>query len=247
MTPPPFVRDLLAWRVTRKGRLPNCADGDSRTSVAIASRMLELLFVEHETTRTGQGEGTFLEQGVAAYLSDRFANDPAGRDWEVRQGGLITDFDQYSHLARLDELIDQDETGTLSVELGRDYQVRPDVTIGSATGHEDPTLHAAISCKFTIRSDRVQNVRHEGVILTRHRRGRQPHIVVVTAEPLPTRLAAIARGTGEIDAVYHVALETLKAATEAEGTTEQQVALEEIVGQHRLFDLTELPTTLLSQ
>ena len=109
---------------------------------------------------------------------------------------------------------------------------------------ELPLLHAAVSCKFTIRSDRVQNVRHEGVILTRHRRGRQPHIVVVTAEPLPTRLAAIARGTGEIDAVYHVALEALQTATKVAGTQAQQDALAEIVGQHRLLDVTELPTTL---
>lgn len=52
-------------------------------------------------------------------------------------------------------------------------------------------------------------IRHEGVILARSRRGREPHIVTVTAEPLPSRLAAIACGTGEVDAVYHVALAKL--------------------------------------
>ena len=49
----------------------------------------------------------------------------------------------------------------------------------------------------------------------RHRRGRQPHLVTVTAEPLPTRLASIARGTGEVDAVYHIAFDALAASVTA--------------------------------
>ena len=69
-----------------------------------------------------------------------------------------------------------------------------------------------MSCKWTIRSDRVQNIRHECLQMIRHRRGRQPHLVTVTAEPLPTRLASIARGTGEVDAVYHIAYDAMAAS-----------------------------------
>lgn len=97
-----------------------------------------------------------------------------------------------------------------------------------------------VSCKFSIRSDRVQNIRHEGIGLIRHRRGRQPHIVTVTSEPLPSRLAAICRGTGEVDAVYHVCLPELQQVVEAVGNNEQRNALAEAVGQRRLFDLTNL-------
>jgi hypothetical protein len=75
-----------------------------------------------------------------------------------------------------------------------------------------PFLHAAVSCKWTIRSDRVQNIRHEANLLLRHRRGRAPHIVAVTAEPLPSRLASIAMGTGELDCVYHLVLDELREA-----------------------------------
>lgn len=49
-------------------------------------------------------------------------------------------------------------------------------------------------------------------MLNRHRNERLPHIVVVTAEPLTSRLAFLCRGTGDIDAVYHVALDELLTA-----------------------------------
>ncbi|MFD6156895.1 NgoMIV family type II restriction endonuclease [Nocardia sp. NPDC060256] len=40
----------------------------------------------------------------------------------------------------------------------------------SRTKH--PWLHAAIACKWTTRSDRVQNIRHENSNMIGHRRGR---------------------------------------------------------------------------
>jgi len=62
-------------------------------------------------------------------------------------------------------------------------------------------------------------------------------IVTVTAEPLPSRLAAIARGTGEVDCVYHIAFEELVAAIDAAGTAEQKKLLDEPSTQNRLGDL----------
>jgi hypothetical protein len=67
---------------------------------------------------------------------------------------------------------------------------------------ENPIVHAAVSAKWTLRSDRAQNVRTEAFTLQRHRRGRTPHLVAVTADPLPTRLASVALGKGEIACVY---------------------------------------------
>lgn len=81
-------------------------------------------------------------------------------------------------------------------------------------------------------------------MLTRHRRGRQPHIVAVTAEPLPTRLASLCRGTGDIDAVYHVALPELRQAVDEAGTVDQRDAMAEMVGQNRLVDFDQLARTL---
>jgi hypothetical protein len=117
---------------------------------------------------------------------------------------------------------------------------------GLTTASGLPPLHAAISCKWTIRSDRVQNIRHECLQMIRHRRGRQPHLVTVTAEPLPSRLASIARGTGEVDAVYHIAYDALGASVAVHANPEQREAWREVVGQRRLLSYRLLAGTLAS-
>jgi hypothetical protein len=238
MTAPAFVSDILGLR---KG-VPNNADIDSETSKAIASEMLDALGITR-VIRPKEAPGTQLEVAVADYLSDALPHAHPQRAWEVDRRKVISDFRQYEHLARLDDIVR--ENSTLRAEIGLDYLIKPDVTVGVFVGSLGrPLLHAAISCKWTIRSDRVQNIRHEGVILTRSRRGRQPHVVTVTAEPLPTRLAAIARGTGEVDTVYHVALVELIEATGRAGTTEQQAVLDEMVTQNRLADFETLVEVL---
>jgi hypothetical protein len=238
---PAFVQTLLGFR----GAAPNCADSSSLQSVGIARELFSILGITGTGPAQGQTAGQMLEVGVRDHLLAELPSRAPARIWDVDRRSLITDFQQYAHLARVDTLIRNDPTKTLSVEVGRDYLVRPDVTVGILAGAPPQILHAAISCKFTIRSDRVQNIRHEGVILTRHRRGRQPHIVTVTSEPLPSRLAAIARGTGEVDAVYHVALAELVQAVNAVGGAEQRDILDEITGQRRLFDFDELVETLI--
>ncbi len=222
VTAPAFVRDILGLR---KG-VPNNADIDSVTSCSIAAEILSILDVDRVTVDR-EAPGTALEMAVATYLGEALPAIYPARAWEVDHRKLITDFRQYEHLGRLDTIVR--EHPTLRSEIGLDYLIKPDVTVGIIIGGvPPPLLHAAISCKWTIRSDRVQNIRHEGVILTRSRRGRQPHIVTVTAEPLPTRLAAIARGTGEVDTVYHVALDELVKATDTSGNTEQKAVLDGI-------------------
>jgi hypothetical protein len=140
------------------------------------------------------------------------------------------------------------EYDTLSAMLGRDYQISTDVLIGVEVPEEEvsslPLLHAAISGKWTIRSDRVQNVRHEFATLLRNRRGRAPHLVVVTAEPLPSRLISIGRGTGEVDAVYHVLYEELIAGVEESGSDKERRDLKELVEQGRLKPYGSLVPTL---
>ena len=66
----------------------------------------------------------------------------------------------------------------------------------------------------------------------------------MTAEPLPTRLASLARGTAEVDAVYHVALDELRTACGRVGNDEQVEVLEELTTHGRLRDLSTLGSTL---
>ncbi len=241
----PFACELLA--ISASTGYPNCADKDSDASVQIARHLLRQLAVDDVSSLPGQTLGSRLERAVAIHLKTELPALAPHRPWAVfgtPGKTLISDFQQYQHLAKVKYLIDSDESGVLRSELGTDYLISPDVTVGLLVQSAYPFLHAAISCKWTIRSDRVQNIRHEGIILTRHRRGRQPHIVTVTAEPLPTRLAAIARGTGEVDAVYHIALKELEKAVAALDNSEQHSVLAELMDQGRLRDYDELAGTL---
>jgi NgoMIV restriction enzyme len=108
-----------------------------------------------------------------------------------------------------------------------------------------PTLHASISCKWTIRSDRVQNARSEALNLIGNRKGHLPHVVVIIGEPLPSRIASIALGTGNIDCVYHFALDELKETVHKlkneEGTKE---TLQTMIEGKRLKDISDLPLDL---
>lgn len=107
-----------------------------------------------------------------------------------------------------------------------------------------PILHASISCKWTIRSDRAQNTRTEALNLIRNRKGPLPHVVAVTAEPLPTRIAALALGTGDLDCVYHFALPELKKTIEQIDNQDQLDMLNTMIDGRRLRDISDLPFDL---
>ena len=109
-----------------------------------------------------------------------------------------------------------------------------------------PILHASISCKWTIRSDRSQNTRTEALNLIRNRKGKTPHISCVTAEPMPTRLASLAMGTGDIDCVYHMALQELISSVSESGNEDQGEMLDTLVNGKRLRDISDLPFDLIS-
>lgn len=177
-------------------------------------------------------------------------------------------FAQYAHLEALNEFVRQN--AELAASLGNDYMVAPDVVIyrepeedcvinksGNIvdnihsrltdirkTNSGMPILHASISAKWTIRSDRAQNSRTEALGLIRNRKGHLPHIVVVTAEPLPSRLASLALGTGDIDCVYHFALPELQAAVEASGAEDSIEMLRILIEGKRIKDISDLPLDL---
>lgn len=80
--------------------------------------------------------------------------------------------------------------------------------------------------------------------LIRNRKGQTPHIAAVTAEPLPTRLASLALGTGDLDCVYHFALPELRQAVEKVGGEDQLEMLVEMISGKRLRDISDLPFDL---
>ncbi len=105
-------------------------------------------------------------------------------------------------------------------------------------------LHASISCKWTLRSDRAQNARTEGLNLVRNRKGRVPHVVVLTGEPTPTRISSLAMGTGEIDCVYHFTLPELIETIQEVGSPDGAELVQMMVEGRRLKDIADLPLDL---
>lgn len=177
-------------------------------------------------------------------------------------------FSQYEHLEYLNQLTKND--ARLAASMGNDYMVAPDVviyrepeddaTINSRMVIADdtvchltdmrksngglPILHASISAKWTMRSDRAQNSRTEALGLIRNRKGRLPHIVVVTGEPMPARLASLALGTGDIDCVYHFALYELVKSVKHAGAEDSIELLNILIQGKRLKDISDLPLDL---
>lgn len=177
-------------------------------------------------------------------------------------------FVQYEHLDYLNQLTK--ENARLAASMGNDYMVAPDVVVYRETEPDEvineiqptvnesvsrlsdlrqlngghPILHASVSAKWTIRSDRAQNSRTEALGLIRNRKGRLPHIVVVTGEPLPARIASLALGTGDIDCVYHFALYELVKAVEDYGSEDSIEMLNILINGKRLKDISDLPLDL---
>jgi hypothetical protein len=185
-----------------------------------------------------------------------------------RDRTVIARYEQYAHLVALDRAARKDPE--LAASLGNDYTITPDIVVVRGLESDDqinvsevlvdekvstqaslreangglPLLHASISCKWTIRSDRVQNARSEALNLIRNRKGRLPHVAVVTGEPLPSRLSAIALGTGDIDCVYHFALPELIASVADLKLHDTLESLNVMVQGKRLRDISDLPLDL---
>ncbi|MFI6375767.1 NgoMIV family type II restriction endonuclease [Streptomyces sp. NPDC050546] len=195
-------------------------------------------------------------------------------DWSIENVGgsraeyQISRYEPYTHLADLANAIENDRN--LASVLGNSYEISPDILIlrkpepdeninrdsdlvDSGSGRyavirtvnqERPIVHAIVSCKWTLRSDRAQNARSEALNVIRNRKGRTPHIAVVTGEPSPSRLASLALGTGDIDTVYHFALPELIKAVHETDNDEAVSMLNTLVTGKRLRDISDLPLDL---
>ncbi len=193
--------------------------------------------------------------------------------WKVAKLGnrntiKTSSFAQYEHLEYLNRLTTYDRK--LAASMGNDYMVAPDVVIYRETVTDEeinqaqcivddtvakmadlrqrngglPILHASVSAKWTMRSDRAQNSRTEALNLIRNRKGNLPHIVVVTGEPMPARIASLALGTGDIDCVYHFALYELVEAVKEIGAEDAMETLSILIEGRRLKDISDLPLDL---
>lgn len=207
-------------------------------------------------------KGTFLH--LQNLRPGKWHIDRLGNRNAIRASSFV----QYEHLDYLGNLTKTDSR--LASVLGNDYMVAPDIVIYREPESDEeinsaayilddsvctlsalrrkantlPILHASISAKWTMRSDRAQNSRTEALGLIRNRKGHLPHIVGVTAEPLPSRLASLALGKGDIDCLYHFALYELIEAVREAGAEDAGEMLNILIEGRRLKDISNLPMDL---
>jgi hypothetical protein len=254
-----------------KDGIPNNSDRYSELSVSLALGILrEMQLPIRKRSTPGQTAGRLFEMLTRDYLeaSFRMIEHLRPGKWQFTVGKRIEEFEQYEHLAKLSETLSAHKE--LRAALG-DYLINPDIVVGRLPVRDDEinakrtllgndqiatltplrsknsqkcTLHASISCKWTIRSDRSQNARTEGLNLVRNRKGHTPHIAIVTAEPYPQRIASVALGTGDIDCVYHFALQELQAAAKSLADEAVLEMLDILVSGKRLRDISDLPFDL---
>ncbi len=223
---------------------------------------------------SGQEAGHIFEQLTKEYIEEAFKciNHLRPGKWNYSTHTGISKFDQYRDLAYLDEYIKNNKE--LASTFGLDYLISPDIVVSREPvsdkeinrdkkiivnrdlsakltplrkdnySFHNPILHASISCKWTLRSDRGQNARTEALNLIRNRKGSLPHIIAVTAEPTATRIASLALGTGDIDCVYHFALNELKKAIIDTKDESQLDMLNTLIEGRRLRDISDLPFDL---
>lgn len=223
---------------------------------------------------SGQTAGNLFEQITKDFLEEAFGllqHIRPGK-WIYTTIAETPDLGYYRDLARIKRFVKKNRE--LATTLGQDYVISPDIIIArepvsdaeinrtqklietseavakltpirkSNMDISKPILHASISCKWTLRSDRAQNTRTEALNLIRNRKGKLPHIVAVTAEPTPIRIASLALGTGDIDCVYHFALDELKAGIENIENEDQLDMLNMLIEGRRLRDISDLPFDL---
>ena len=183
-----------------------------------------------------------------------------------------SDFDQYKDLSDIESELNRNKN--LASIFGKDYIVKPDIVISREPVSDEEInkkellidskdkiatltplrksndgnqiMHASISCKWTLRSDRAQNIRTEALNLIKNRKGKLPHIAAVTAEPTLTRIASLALGTGDIDCVYHFALYELIQTVNDINDESQIDMLKMLIEGRRLRDISDLPFDLIA-
>lgn len=265
-----FHKDLLREILTlSRGGMPSNADGKNVRSNEIAKLVLKKIGKARVTEKlSGQRLGSKFESICASFVDSCLEKTKHLRPgkFSVICGSRIYEYDQYSHLKELENLAQGNKK--LATAIGIDYLINPDVvvirepesddninsndklvdsSVANLTGlrqknRATPILHASISCKWTIRSDRAQNARSEGLNLVRNRKGKLPHILVITGEPLPSRISSLAMGTGDIDCVYHFALDELQEAMKELKYDDD--LLTAMIDGKRLRDISDLPLDL---
>lgn len=133
----------------------------------------------------------------------------------------------------------------LAEQMPEESLLKIDIAVAIPHEGELDELAIAISSKWSLRTDRVQDPVSQGNKLVAQRRGMMPHFGVLTIEPRPAMLKILADGSGAVDYVYHLDLPALEATMEvvAQGKPPNwspQRTFRRLMRQQRLRDFDQL-------
>lgn len=224
---------------------------------------------------SGQTAGKIFEEVTKDFIEKSFnlLHHLRPGKWHYSIETEISNFEQYRDLAEVEYELKKNKK--LASIFGQDYIIKPDILVSREPISDNEInknkklidgddkiailtpsrkdnfqsskniLHSSISCKWTLRSDRAQNIKTEAMSLIRNRKGKLPNVVAVTAEPTLTRIASLALGTGDIDCVYHFALNELITTLQKINDESQLDMLNILVEGRRLRDISDLPFDLV--
>ncbi|MDX3383595.1 NgoMIV family type II restriction endonuclease [Streptomyces niveiscabiei] len=257
------------------GISPDAIPPDQRDQkTAVGTLMNSLLSADLEESLKADSPHLTVEPEKSFSEFEQFTHLTAARDLRSDMTKEVTkavkELEAYSASAGLDEAVLTKLMGHLEsirqqvaaseerrIELlnlqGEESLLKLDVTIARklTNGLDEATpmrhLVAGLSLKWTLRTDRAQDCRSQGVKMAALRRGRMPHFAAVTMEPRPAMLALLGRGSGDIDCVYHLHLPALSDAIDeycSGSTHKSRLAIRDnfrrLRDQRRIRDYDEL-------
>lgn len=246
-------------------RVPSNADGENATSAAITQTIYDQIQSKSAAVGRLTGRAADAKFGRIArrFIDEAFGRSEAPRfdDWDhSTETRAIFDSDlRWADLARLaarepdvavllcsgymaaaEALARRDPK---SGEHIADGQRIVDETVAPRSGlrkrSSDRTLQTRILYRWTLSRGLLRAPLQGG-----NARGRAPHIAVVTGEPLPSRLAALALGSDDTDCVYHIALPELVAGVKKLSADDLVDLVKVMIGRKRLKDIADLPGDL---
>ena len=235
------------WSVS--GGLPSNSDPTSRISVEIGLALAEATGATSDLPRLdGPRAGVDFERRTVRFIEGALTcvNELTQGDWRVETGSSIAEFARYDHLNSVRQAAATNNQ--LASVLYDDHSLVPGAFVGRRLKSSHPAspgsavLSGVVACKWMIPRD----IDERAVNLLRCPEVPGDRVAVVTAEPLPGRIASIAIGAGQ-PCAYHVALKELQDILSRMRWSESREVLEIMVDQGRLRDILELPLDLTSR
>ena len=237
------------WSVSRG--LPSNSDPGNRASIAIGLALAEVTGATKDFPRLDSRSAQIeFEQLTARFIVAAFSRvaELSQVDWSIEVASSGDDTGGHDYLRAIRHAAVTDDR--LARILVDDYTLAPSSFIArqlrwesgacpSLARPEDvrsSVLEGMVACKWTIPRD----IGEKAVNLLRSSKRLSVHRAIVTAEPLPSRLAAIAFGIGS-QCIYHVALHELQAVLAQGHWYDALDTLEVLINERRIGDISALP------